>query len=322
MAEENDVIILDNGDKMTGEIRKLDRGMLEFKPDRINVIQIEWVRVDFLYSPDQFDLNLESGVRIVGALEKAEEKGRLVVVSEGGQITLDMITVVAMYPLHVRFWKRLRGYLDVGLSYQRAQEKVEWKLGGEVTYRGERWMYKLDSSSYFSQQENIEGTTRNNAQLTARRILKNRWIVGFLTTHEQNDELNLDYRALLGGVFGRFLVQSNRNFLLVSAGLTGTREKYSDSEDIGYNAEALLSVWYEAYKYVSPKLTFATTLTVFPSLTSRGRVRTNFSARLSYEIFSDFFLSLNGFYNYDNHPPGEEARKHDYAIDTTITWTF
>jgi hypothetical protein len=67
------------------------------------------------------------------------------------------------------------------------------------------------------------------------------------SNHEQNDELNLDYRALVGGAFGRFLVQNNNNLLVVHTGLTGTREKYSDSEDIGYNDEALLAARYESF---------------------------------------------------------------------------
>ena len=143
-----------------------------------------------------------------------------------------------------------------------------------------------------------------------------------LTIHEQNDELNLDYRALIGGTFGRFLVQNNRNFLVVSVGLTGTREKYSDSEDIGYNAEALLSIWYEAFKYSSPRLNFAAIFNVFPGITSWGRVRTNLSARLSFEVFRDFFFTLDGFHNFDSRPPGELAVKHDYGINTSISWSF
>ena len=170
--------------------------------------------------------------------------------------------------------------------------------------------------------EDVKGTTRNNVAVVYQRILKNRWAPIAMTTHEQNDQLNLDYRALIAGLIGRFLIQNNRNFLVTSVGLTGTREKYSDSMDIGYNTEALLSIWYESYKYISPELHFTAILNVFPSITSWGRVRTNFKARLSFEIFSDFFLSINGFHNYDSSPPGTEGTIHDYGIDTAITWSF
>lgn len=322
MAQRADIVVLRNGDRLTGEIRKLERGMLEFKPDRISTIYIDWVRVVFLSSEHRFDLELISGERYIGTLEKAEEEGKLIVVSNGSRKILGVLSVVRMYPLARRFWNRLIGYLDAGLSFQRAQKKVEWKLGGKVTYRGEKWSIKTQVNSYFSRQENVEGTTRNDGAVTYQRFLKNRWTTVLLTSIEQNDELNLNYRALIGGTFGRFFVQNNRNFLVASVGLTGTQEKYSDSEDIGHNAEALLSVWYEAFKYASPRVNFAAMLNVFPGITSWGRVRTNFSARLSFEIFREFFFSLEGFHNFDSRPPGELAVKHDYGINTSISWSF
>lgn len=326
-AQRTDVVILENGDRITGEIKKMERGKLEYRTDNISMIYIEWTKVDFISSKDQFDIELETGVRYIGSIEMAEEKRRLIVNTRDVRFTLDMISVVRIYPLEGSFWKRVKGYLDVLLSYQRANRKVEWKLGSEVSYRGKKWVTKLSGSSYYTRQEGVgeEGvlsTSRNDAALSGQRILKNRWTAALMTTHEQNDELNLDYRALIGGAFGRFLVQNNSHLLVIYGGLTATREQYSDSDDIGYNAEGLLNVQYEAFRYDSPKLDFSSSLSVFPSLTTSGRVRTNFSARLSYEIFKDFHVTLDGFYNYDNKPPGTDPVKHDYGIDTGITWTF
>jgi hypothetical protein len=323
MAQKTDIIYIDNGDRITGEIVKLERGILEYKTDNLSTLRVKWEYVVRISSIQQFDIELESGARYIGTIEQAEEEGKMVVrVSEDIDYTVDLSSVVKIYPLRSNFWKRLTGYLDAGLSFQRANRRTEWKLGGEVNYRGERWHYRTIATSYYSNQQDIEGTTRNDASFTGQRLLKNRWIAVLATTHEQNDELNLDYRALVGGSFGRFLVQSNRQLLAAYAGVTGTREKYTDSEDIGYNAEVMIAARYEAFKYGSPKLDFITTLNVFPSITSWGRVRADFSARLSYEIFSNFFFTIDGFYNYDSQPPGELAVKHDYGIDTVITWSF
>ena len=321
-AQRTDVAILNNGDRITGEIKKLERGQLEFKTYDVGTIYIDWVKIDFISSVNQFDIELDTGVRYIGSIENAEEKGKLIVVTGDIQFNLNLISVVRIYPLEGSFWKRVKGYLDVGLSYQRAHRKVEWKLGGELSYRGEKWMSKLTGSSYYTRQEDVAGTSRNDTSLTGQRIMKNRWIGALVTSLEQNDELNLDFRALAGGAMGRFLLQDNRHLLVAFVGLSGTREKYRDSEDITYNAEGLLNVEYEAFKYDTPKLDFSTSLSLYPSLTTRGRVRMNFSARLSYEIFKDFYITLDGFYNYDTKPPGEEARKHDYSIDTGISWRF
>ncbi|MGD9346481.1 MAG: DUF481 domain-containing protein [Candidatus Aminicenantes bacterium] len=321
-AQKTDVVILNNGDRITGEIKKLERGKLEYKTDDVGTIYIDWAKIDYISSKNKFDIEMETGVRYIGSIEMGEEEAKLVVVTSDLRFNLDLISIVKIYPLEATFWKRVKGYLDLGLSFQRAQRKVEWKLGGEVSYRGEKWMTRLDASSYYIQQEEVARTSRNNLSFLGQRILKSRWLGTFVTSHEQNDELNLDYRALLGGAIGRFFIQDNRYLLVAYAGLSGSREKYRDSEDITYNAEGLLNVQYEAFRYDSPTLDFGTSLSLFPSLTTRGRVRINFSARLSYEIFNDFYIALDGFYNYDTKPPGDEARKYDYSINTSISWRF
>lgn len=321
-AQRTDVIILDNGDRITGEIKKLERGKLEYRTDDIGTIYIDWVKIDFISSIKQFDIELQTGARYIGSLEMAEEKAKLIIVAGELRFNLNLASVVRIYPLEASFWKRLKGYLDVALSYERAHYKAEWKLGSEVMYRSEKWMTKLSGNSYYTRQEEVAGTSRNDASLIGERIMKNRWLGTLLTSHEQNDELNLDYRALVGGAFGRFLVQDNRHLFAALIGISGTREQYSDSEDITYNAEGLLSVQYEAFRYDSPKLDFVTALNVFPSLTTSRRARINFTARLRYEIFTDFFVTIDGFYNYDTKPPGEEARKYDYSVNTGISWKF
>jgi hypothetical protein len=319
-AQRTDVVILNNGDRITGEIKKLERGKLEYRTDDAGTIFIDWAKIDYISSINKFDIELETGVRYIGSIEMAEEEAKLVVITSDLRFNLDLISIVRMYPLEASYWKRLKGYLDVGLSYERANRKVEWRLGGEVSYRGEKWLTKLIGESYFTQQEEVSRTSRNNAALTIQRLMRNRWIGALLTNHEQNDEQNLDYRALVGGALGRFLIQDNRHLLVAYVGLSGTREKYHDKDDIGYNAEGLLNVQYEAFRYDSPKLDFITSLSVYPNLTTSGRVRTNFTARLSYEIFHDFYITINGRYVYDTKPPG--GRKHDYSVDTGISWRF
>jgi hypothetical protein len=320
LAQRTDVVILNNGDRITGEIKKLERGKLEYRTDDAGTIYIDWAKIDYISSTNQFDIELETGVRYFGSIDMAEEKAKLVIVTSDLFFNLDLISIVKIYPLEASYWKRLKGYLDVGFSYERANRKVEWKLGSEVSYRGEKWLTKINADSYFTQQEDISRTSRNNAALTVQRLMRNRWIGALLTNHEQSDEQNLDYRALIGGALGRFLIQDNRHLLVAFIGLSGTREKTHDNDDIGYSAEGLLNIQYEVFTFDRPKLDFITSLSVYPNLTTSGRVRTNFTARLSYEIFMDFYITINGRYLYDTKPPG--GRKHDYSVDTGISWRF
>src|SRR5688572_33379116 len=51
-----DVITLANGDRVTGDVERLDRGRVEFKTDDIGTIYLEWDKVATVVSKNQFEV--------------------------------------------------------------------------------------------------------------------------------------------------------------------------------------------------------------------------------------------------------------------------
>jgi hypothetical protein len=78
----------------------------------------------------------------------------------------------------------------------------------------------------------------------------------------------------------------------------------------------------DAFRYTFPKLDFVLTTKVFPSLTDWGRVRVELDTSFSYEILSNFYIGLDGFYPFDSRPPTETTSKRDYGISLSIRWKF
>src|SRR5580698_7650419 len=66
----DDVVVMKNGDKFTGEIKKLENGVLFFKADyMVDAVQLDWARVDRLESKDHFNVFFSNGKRVIGAIE-------------------------------------------------------------------------------------------------------------------------------------------------------------------------------------------------------------------------------------------------------------
>ncbi|HET8698831.1 MAG TPA: hypothetical protein VFO94_15185, partial [Gammaproteobacteria bacterium] len=63
-----DVVTMRNGDRLTGEIKSLDRGKLSFETDATNTIQIEWDHVAALTSLQNFEVTLDDGRIFFGSL--------------------------------------------------------------------------------------------------------------------------------------------------------------------------------------------------------------------------------------------------------------
>ena len=79
-----DVVTLANGDRITGEIVRLERGRLEFKTDDAGTLYLEWDKLSSLVSTRLVEVLTTDGRRFLGSLGPAAARSITVVTSEGG----------------------------------------------------------------------------------------------------------------------------------------------------------------------------------------------------------------------------------------------
>src|SRR5512143_4168854 len=66
----DDVVVMKNGDRFTGEIKGLQHGELSFKANYMkDSVSLNWRDVAFVASADRFIVTLTSGDRFTGVLE-------------------------------------------------------------------------------------------------------------------------------------------------------------------------------------------------------------------------------------------------------------
>src|SRR4051812_22931659 len=71
-APKTDILELKNGDRITCEIQKLDRGKITVKTDGIGTISVEWDDVARVTSAARYDIELASGQRVFGSLARGD----------------------------------------------------------------------------------------------------------------------------------------------------------------------------------------------------------------------------------------------------------
>src|SRR5262245_54526827 len=70
-AEKTDIVVLQNGDRFTGEVKGMAHGKLDYSTDDAGRISIEWDKVASLTSPHFFQVEVGSGIRYFGQLAPA-----------------------------------------------------------------------------------------------------------------------------------------------------------------------------------------------------------------------------------------------------------
>ncbi|HEV2672507.1 MAG TPA: DUF481 domain-containing protein [Gemmatimonadales bacterium] len=320
-AQKVDTVVIRNGDRIVGEIKALDHGALTYKTDDVGTLTIKWDKIDRIVSPRYFEVEDQSGRRYYGNLQPSREDGRMVVAVSSFIDTLDIVSVVRIYPIGRSFLARVDGHLNLAASFQRANKLRDISVDFEAEHRTQVRLTKLQSNVYFQAQEGANATSRNSVALSQLRMLKHRWLLTAAGQLQQNEELDLAVRGLLGAGGGRFLSQTNRLEILVLSGLAYTNERFYGSS-ASSNLELLVTGQADYYRRDSPKTTLESTLTFYPSITDLGRIRSELDVGGSHEVIKDFNIGLTVFDNFDSRPPSTTASKNDFGLTFFVGWIF
>lgn len=323
-APKTDLVILVNGDRITGEVKELERGILSYSTDFIGTIRIEWEKVAQLQSGQLFEVELTDGSKMYGRPKRLGDPGALALEdeSDGGVRPVPLDHAIRIAALDEgRFRDRLDGYLNIGWSAAAANAQSQLSLGAGVTYRDEIRLWDVDYSSASSESDSSPSSSSQALNIVQRRFLRERWYWAGAGTYQTNDELGLDLRLLVGGGFGRYFIQTAHQELAASAGLAVSREEFADGQQ-QESLEGFLAGTYDLFKFRDPEIDISTGLRVFPSFTVSGRVRTDADVTMTYEIITDFTYQLSFTRTYDSEPQSAGATESDWSVFTSLGYKF
>jgi hypothetical protein len=323
-APKTDIVVFDNGDHMTGEVKGLDRGRLSFDTDATGTISIEWARLRSVKSGQVLQVELTSGMRYTGQSVSSSGPGllRLERRDGGGFQEFEFGDVVRIDPIDQGgLLDRIDGYLTAGYDYTKANNLQTFTFTGGISLRNERAERSLDASTTATTQDAVEDSGRYDIVANARRFMANRWFYQGFLAFEGNDELGLDLRSTLGGGFGRYLVQDSKQEWAVVAGLAANRENFV-TEETTSSLEAIFGTQYSFFLFNEPEANVDASLYLLPSLTESGRVRSEAKLRSRYEIVEDLFFEVSLYGSYDTDADATAESKSDYGMTTSLGYSF
>lgn len=317
-----DVITMDNGDRITGEIKSLQQGVLTVSTDNLGTLSIEWSHVARVDSAFVFRLEMTSGSILLGSLAGVGDEPALHVGGSDGQLAR-MNEIVRMAPIEERLLDRFEGSVSAGISYTKGSDSRQTNLAFDSTYYAERFQANFSLSSIATDDgSEDDATVRDDLAFTYRRLRANRWYNAGLAEAQRNDELGLDLRISLGAGIGRFVRQSQRTLLALTGGLLVSREWTAGSDESHTALEGYLQAGYDYFVYDSPKVNVSSDLTIYPVLSDWGRVRSDIDITLKWELVSDLSWTLQFYGSYDNEPQAVDGSTSDFGFVTGLGYSF
>jgi hypothetical protein len=319
-GQKTDVVVLENGDHITGEIKELTRGRLSYSTDDMGTVSIEWEHILHITSAEFYEVEMTSGDKYFGQIDPAVEGRQMVLRVAQFSDTLSMALVVRIIPIEATFWQRLSGYIDLKFNFQQANLVRDLTIGGQVKYRTRKTFNVLNFETYFQKQESAGESSRNSLGYEINRFVARKWTALVSILLEQEEQFDLDRRVILGGGGSLIVTQTNHGSLRTTAELQWTNEQFKDVEEASNNLEANIGAQGEYYLFDSPKTDISASLSILPNLTDWGRVRIEADARLSYELLSDFTVALTARERFDSRPTSDN--RNNFSTTLSVGWTF
>ncbi len=225
------VIILDNGDRLTGEVVALESNTLTLRSGVFGKVDIPWDHIRRLESEGELQLRLDDGRSLRGELA-VNEDGVAIEVAGGNRFVIARNALAALAPPEREAGLVTSGQIDLGGTLNRGNsDDTQFNFIGSFEARAPAYRYSLGME--INEAHAGGATTASTQRLRAQydSFIGTRDYL-FVSAKAERDELaDLDLRTTLGAGYGRQFIDGAVTRLAGQAGLSFVHENQANAPD-------------------------------------------------------------------------------------------
>jgi Protein of unknown function, DUF481 len=309
--EKSDIVVMNNGDKITCEIKSLSSDTLYINVDyMLGTISVDWTKVAHIESKQLFLVKTQDGTIYTGKLSTPESpSGRPLQIEvlepPGEKVTLDQRQVVNVDETSTSKWQRLNGQVGLGFTYTKGNQASQYNLNSNLNYVEERWSTGANYTSTLASSAGSSVSTRNELSLTAQHLMPwNNWFYAGLGDILQSSVLGVQQQYTLGAGVGRDIKNTGSTFFSVYGGFAWQQIHYQQQVVAARTQQVsagFLGTELKLFRFNKTTLTLSATL--LPALSDPGRVHFNLNSSYYVKLWGKLNWNFTVYGNWDNHPP-------------------
>lgn len=316
-----DVLVLKNGDRLSGSIATLDQGKLKLETSYAGSIGISWPEVEQITSEGPLVVRLAGGGILQGVLA-SPQPGQLAMAGKA-PVPLDQVVLIGHELKEVEnpgLLEEWHGAANLGYALARGNTEVTTlSVAVAPERKTEQDRMVAGFQALKSTQNGITSSDLLKGRFRYERNLRDRLFVYGAANLETDEREQLDLRTGQGGGFGIRFQPASHTQVAFFGGLTFLQEKFKDL-DRDYHSEGAAGFDLET-TWLAPAV-FSTKTQYLPLFDQDGRYRLEWEASWTLPLFADFTFGLSMFDSYDSQPPRVTIKKNDFGLLTTLGWKF
>src|SRR5579863_4916241 len=175
-AKRKDVVVMNNGDHFTGQVKRLENGLLFIELEYVSgTIGLDWNQVQSVQSTAMYRIVLNNGKRIEGKIEKVSgdktKEADFLIREATEEVQVPSLAIVTIDTKKPTFWRQLQGAIDLGYSFTSGNSQTAIDVNTNAAYRTAAWETATAYDSTFGGQAGASKTNRQDLQWTFTRFL-------------------------------------------------------------------------------------------------------------------------------------------------------
>ena len=358
-----DLITVVNGDQITGAVNAMSAGKLSVSTSYAGTVNIKWREIKQIESRYLYEIRLDDGERIYGRFTTNTTENQLTLRVSGQYRQVDIDDIVEVRSIEEELADKLDLQLSSTITADPDNKTLVLYAAGTYDVRGGRTNFTARVDDTRNTQDDKTTSSNASSLQISREFWRERGTAQSYRVlnarYDTNDELNIDHRGSLGFGFGRYLINDLGHELAVSAGVQGTQEwrgrcddqvkppridqtnaiaiTQSDDDEDGEDevnprkslercadAELFLNFKWHLYSFQKRDMDIYVTGNTYPSLSDWGRVRGDLNLIVNWELFNNFYWTVNLRTEVDNAGDREDDSygNSDYTLSTGVSWKY
>ena len=314
-------VVLENGDKLTGEVVKLSDNILTFKSPIYGEVELPWRKVSELTSDDGVTVQLKDGSTAKGRVSLNTQGDLVIDQGELGRSKVLRKADIALFnPPVVDRSVKYSGRANLGGVFNRGNSEDDaLNFDAEFIARTPENRYTLAAEVNEAESAGVT-TTSNRYLLTQYDAFLSEKDYLFVNAKGEQDKLaDLNLRTSLGAGYGYQFFETERAKLSTEYGLAYINEDYEIAPDESFPSLSF-GLDYER-KFWKKKLVFFNNYDVSVSLEDTADALFGTKVGLRVPIVENVNVATQVNVDYDNMPP-PGVKKTDSSLIFSVGYGF
>jgi len=309
-AKTSDVLVLKNGDRITGEITRIWDAEITIEPEYADEFNVDVPAVAYIESEREFEIDLADGRELVVTFPGADAEGNQIIKTGSGTEVLALSNMLELdEPEDYYDWESivdLSGDLKKGNTDSRntkLRAATTLKLG-DHRHIGELNLFREEVGDTVVKDQTIVNYNYNW-------LFNDPWFFSALTTFERDPIIKLDSRVTASAGIGFDIWNTPSRTLSVQLGVGVRAEEIGDE-----STTSSVATWVLRYSqdFFSDDLTLFHNQSIIPTINGRRNTSIRTSTGIRYEITDLLYANISLDYDYETVPADDTTVSEDIVV--------